>query len=91
LNDIADASVDEVEQDVDAALGGHLDLDGALPNRADRFADKVDVDLRGIPVRDVNAVSAVFARTHSLSSLNKVSTFFSAAMRIMMSSFSTLT
>ena len=101
LDDVADARRDEVEQDVDAALCGLLDLDGALTDGPDRLAHEVDVDLGRVPARAGTRSSASSRRagrtrargrwTHSLSSLRNVSTFFSVTSLIMISSFSTLT
>ena len=48
LHHVVHLGLDQVEQRVDAALGRALDLDRAPPDRPDRLADKVDVDLGGV-------------------------------------------
>jgi len=49
LNDVGDLRLDQLEEDVDAAVGGALDLDSADANGAHGLADKVHVDLGGVP------------------------------------------
>ena len=45
LDDVGDAGVDELEEDVDALPGCRLDFDGEFADCADGFADKLHVDL----------------------------------------------
>lgn len=49
LHDVTDPRRNQVKEDVDTALGGALNLDRTLSNRPNRLADKIDVDLGGVP------------------------------------------
>lgn len=51
LNNIADASLNQIQQNLNASRGSGFDLDGGLTNRFDRFANKVDIYFRSIPER----------------------------------------
>ena len=44
LDDVADSCADELEQDVDAALGGLVDFDRSLADSLDTFPYEIDID-----------------------------------------------
>ena len=48
LDDVADLALEEVEQNVDASVGGGLEFDGAARDGADRRADEGHVRLHGV-------------------------------------------
>ena len=48
LDDVADSCADELKQDIDATLGGLVDLDRRLPDGLDTPPHKVDVDFLGV-------------------------------------------
>ena len=49
LDDVTDSCADELEQDVDAALGGLIDFNRGLADSLDTPPDEVDVYLLSVP------------------------------------------
>ena len=98
LYDVADSCADELEQDVDAALGGLVDFDRSLADSLDTPPDKVNVYFLSVSVfrlrqqhKNNTAKTTEQNDTHSFSSLSSGSTLCSVAKRTIMSSFSTFT
>lgn len=54
LHDIGHFGGDELQERVDAATGGGLNLDGEFADRADGLADEMDVDFGGVSVGGVS-------------------------------------
>lgn len=48
LDDIANARLNQIQQHLNTSRSSGFDLDGGLSNSFDRFADKVDVNLRSV-------------------------------------------
>ena len=98
LDDVADSCADELKQDVDATLGGLVDLDCGLADSLDTPPDEVNVyflSVSGFQLRQQheNNTTNITRQnvTHSFSSLSSGSTLCSVAKRTMISSFSTFT
>ena len=49
LDDVADSCADELKQDIDATLGGLVDLDCGLADSLDTPPDEVDVHFLSVP------------------------------------------
>jgi hypothetical protein len=56
LHNVVDASINQIQQNIDTTFRRFLDLDGTSSNSSDGFSNKVDINFTGIPMKEIMAI-----------------------------------